>query len=931
MSSKPQSKSSLYVAVDANSLIHRAFHAFPPQLATTDGVQVNAVYGFTSMLLRILSELDPKYLVCAFDMKEPTFRHTEFVEYKGTRKPTDLTLIKQFPLVKEVLKAFNVPILECKGYEADDILATLAEYVTVSRWKDECESMVIVTGDKDLLQVAHEKVGIWLPKGSFKDMDLYYPQDVQNRFGFGPEYIPDYKGLVGDPSDNIPGIKGIGEKSATKLISECGHLEDIYRNLDSIGEKVRKLLVEGEESAELSRRLATVVRSVPLTVHLEDCLMKDFDRGAVISMFQKFEFRSLVGKIPESVHTTHQSTQMGFFSSAPVADDGDVNGQTKVLTLKNEGKKVEVLGVDAIERPVKHATHGVLVYLSPDKVLFGCEGKNSQWSYFFHSRLDDQECIQSIVKILLMKEISLVTFGWEELWKRLIPVIPSENMNEMFSTAFNVFDIGLGMYHVSSGLKDYSLTAMAFKVAGVDLPDMADFQKQNTPEVISLVDTMGKSILGKVSEVFLEKTDIMGRNVSRNGKPIDYEGWRETEHALSAVIAKMSANGVLMDLEVLKDKEKDLLDEVKSIERMIFDSIGHEFNINSNKQLADVLFVELGLPVHRRRKTGPSTDESVLAKLKGTHPCIEGILTYRERTKMLNTYVRPLIEYISQSPDRRVHSIFRQTGTSTGRLSSDSPNLQNIPIRTELGREIRNTFVAGENNVLISIDYSQIDLRVMADYSRDTNMIDDFLSGKDFHTITAARIFSKTEGEVSDSERRVAKTINFGVLYGLSAFGLSETLGIDRSSAISYINEYFSKYSGVQKALEQTIEFCRKHGYVQTAMGRRRYISGLDSGNRMVKMAAEREAINMPIQGTAADIMRVAMVDLSRYLQARKKQDVKLVLQIHDEFVLEADRRVAEAVAKDLKKVMRSALDLVVPLECEVEIGKSLGSMQKVQ
>ncbi|MDD3662096.1 MAG: DNA polymerase I [Candidatus Dojkabacteria bacterium] len=894
-----------FVAIDANSLIHRAFHAFPPDLATTDGTQVNAVYGFTSMLLKVLSELDPKYLVCAFDLKDPTFRHTEYVEYKGTRGAADSTLSDQFPLVRKVLKAFNVPMLQKKGFEADDILGTLAAYADEGRWKNENLEMVIVTGDKDLLQTVSERVHVWLPHGSFKDLHLYDRQEVEKRFGFGPEFIPDFKGLAGDASDNIPGVKGIGEKSASSLVSEFGHLEQIFEHIGELKDRQQRLLREGEESAVLSRKLAQVVKSVDLNIKLEDCLMRDFDEKAVVETFRQFEFRSLLPKIPRSVNHTGEM-QIGLFEK----------------TLQHKGDPVRQMSeLDVTKLDAETAVF--LAFLDPAVLMIGVEKGTSQ-QFYYASDLSDGGTINGI-RELIDRGIPVTSFGWEPLCRALMKEHAENDWkSRLFDyAAENVFDIGLAAYHLSSGQRNYSLTTLSFTYAGTVLEEKPGFGKEETGIVIAVV----KKIAEKLTNQLNEHSKTMGIKLTRGRRPLVYSDWRSIDTPLSVVLGDMTRVGVLMDEKGLEMKNKELDEKTGELEKQIFEAVGHEFNVASSRQLADVLFNELGLPVGKRRKTGPSTDESVLQKLSGMHPVIELVLAYREVVKMNNTYIVPLLTCIRTSGDGRVHSVFNQTGTSTGRLSSVDPNMQNIPIRTELGKEIRGLFVAPEGRMLISLDYSQIDLRVMAHVSQDPLMLDDFRKGVDFHSATAARVLHKKLDDVTKDDRRIAKTVNFGVLYGLSPFGLSETLGISRDMAAKFIDNYFSTYSGVAAYLEETVRRVRQDGFVETGMGRRRYITGLSSHIGPVRSGAEREAINLPIQGTSADIMRIAMDDIYHYALGMKGS-VDLLLQIHDEFLVECDAGMVEKVGRDLCGIMERTVEMSVPLTCGVEYGPSLSEMQ---
>jgi DNA polymerase I len=905
---KDDSDTNRFVAIDANSLVHRAFHAFPPDLETTDGTQVNAVYGFTSMLLRVLADLDPKYLLCAFDMKAPTFRHTEYSDYKATRKPTDHTLIDQFPLVKEVLDAFNVPILEKEGYEADDILGTLAGYVESGKWSDNGLEMIIVTGDKDLLQMAGDKVSIWLPRGGFKDMRMYDPAEVEKLFGFGPEYIVDYKALVGDASDNIPGVKGVGDKTAKDLIRTYGHLDDIFKNLDSVTGRAQKLLSEGEENAEMSRKLAQILTDVDLEVKLEDCLMRDFQKSEVMDVFQRMEFRSLMAKIPESINGD-DGEQIGLFSANP-EDPGD--------------GEVEIGDFAELAERIGDIEDAVCVY-DNSACIIGVPAQDDQWDIYFASDLtggDDREVLED----LLVKDIRLVTYGWEQLIRNLYDAgIDRAKRKKIFMSAGrNVFDISLAAYHLSTGQRDYSLKNLAFAYAGEMIPDEGVGRKSDAYAAVAVVSAVGE----KLQEEFESRELTMGKDVKRAGKPIDRHSWKEIDFPMTLAMSAMSEAGVCMDRDALESKQKELRGRIEELESEIYESIGHEFNINSSRQLADVLFEELELPVQKKRKTGPSTDESVLQKLRGLHPCIEPLLEYREVVKMENTYVTPLLEHMTKSEDGRIHSEFTQVGTTTGRLASREPNLQNIPVRSDLGREIRDMFIAGDDNMLVSADYSQIDLRVMAHFSQDPLMLEDFAEGKDFHKATAARIFGKKEEHVSKKDRRIAKTINFGVLYGLSAFGLSETLDIEMEEARTYIDSYFEKYDGIRHYLDDAIEKAHENGFVETSLGRRRYIGGLKTDNQVRKAASEREAINLPIQGTAADIMRAAMDDVYAYVLETGKAD--LVLQIHDEFLLECGRTDAADVARDVADIMMNAFELTVPLEVHVLKGKTLASMKPV-
>lgn len=910
-----------FVAIDANSLMHRAFHAFPDSLVTSKGVQVNAVYGFTAMLLRILGDLKPKYLVCAFDLPKPTFRHKEYAGYKAHRKPTDDTLVQQFPMVKDVLSSFNIPFFEVEGYEADDILGTLAYWSDHGKWESQGLEQVIVTGDKDLLQMVDKNTKVWLPRGSFKNVVMFDKKGVENLFGFGPEFVVDFKSLTGDNSDNIPGVKGVGKKTATDLIQRFGHLEDIYKNLDTVTPRQKTLLVEGKESAFLSQKLARIVFDLDLEIELESCLMKDFDYDQVLRKFQEFEFRSLIKKIPESISGGNR-VQIGMFESQSAEKNKDeMSAAADPYTADDvdDLKSIEIPG-----KGTKLKKIGLCFLGDNNSCMVACDdGKTVR--YYFADDLSQESGFDQLMKILVGSDCPVITYGWEGFC-RCIYQLNIEKKEELYlieMARIRVFDISLAAYYLTTGLREYSLKDLAFTHASAVLPDLDIVGKSYCKVFMDALFVTGKVLQEKVSDHY---DSLRFMNVDR-GKYVVQKSLCEVDFPLALSSAEMTKNGITVDVKKLRKKRAVLDSEIGDLRKKVFKAVGHEFNLDSPKQLSDVLFNELGLPPQKKTKTGFSTNESVLHKLTGLHPCIESILLYREITKINNTYVRPLLDIAGGSDDNRIHSTFIQIGTSTGRLSSRNPNLQNIPTRSDLGKEIKGMFVVPDGKTLISADYSQIELRVMAHLSKDRLMLEDFAVGKDFHSATAVRILGKKNAEsVSKDERRIAKTINFGVLYGISPFGLSEQLDISREEAAEYINEYFEKYCGVKEYLDETISFVREHGYLETILGRRRYIHGVRSSNRIVRQAAEREAINMPVQGSAADIMRIAMNEVY-WWTVESGSNAMLLLQIHDELVLESDNAAAEDVAKEIKKIMESVVKLDIPLDVDVRCGESLNEL----
>lgn len=874
MARKGSTQTDRLIAIDANSLVHRAYHAFPQELATSSGVQVNAVYGFTSMFLKVLHELNPKYIVCAFDRKEPTLREAEFVDYKATRKPTDEALSQQFPLVKEVLAAFNVPILDKKGYEADDVLGTLAEYARKGKWNFDDLDFVIVTGDKDMLQLVGDNIRVWLPEGNFKNVKMYSDKEVIEKLGVSPAQVVDYKALVGDHSDNIPGVKGIGEKTTVKLLKEYGDLKGIYKNLSKLPDKSKGILQEGEEEAWLSQKLAQIFRDVDLDIRLQDCLMRDFNYGDVLKKFQEFEFRSLITRIPQSVNS----------------DDGEQIG------LFGDGKD-ESEGVDDLSEMKKGYKKIGICFFESGKVSVGISEKKK---YFWSSGLS----VDQLKKLIAVMKgtVEVVFCGWEDFCRYCFDMGLERGVGkDLYSIAQKkLFDIGISSYFISTSQKDYSIRPLAFANTNIVLPEAGLDSKGQCKRVVKALFEVTEKTQKKVSDTPKEEFDFV----------------EDVDFILPLTTASMHRNGIYVDVERLKEKSEGIQKEIGDIEKRVFKSIGHEFNISSSRQLSDVLFNELKLPTDRKTKTGFSTGEEVLRGLVGTHPCVEEVLEYREKTKLKSTYIDPLVDYAIKSNDGRVHTTYKQLVTTTGRLSSVDPNLQNIPTRSDLGREIRGMFKAPKGKRLVSADYSQIELRVMAHMSGDRNMIDDFDKQHDFHKATAIRLLGKKSGEISKNDRRMAKTINFGILYGMSPFGLASALGIDREKAREYIDAYFEKYSGVKDYMDEILEFARKSGYVRTMWGRRRYVKGVKSNNWRIKMATEREAINMPIQGTAADIMRKAMVEIYKWV--RDDPSVDLLLQIHDELVFECDTSVVNRVGKKVKEIMTGVTKLKVPLDVHI-------------
>ncbi len=878
-----------FLAIDANAIVHRAFHAYPSTLQTTDGIQVNAVYGFTVMLLSALKLFDPKYVLCAFDTSKPTFRHIEFVDYKATRKPTDQSLIAQFPLVEEVLKAFNIPILKKEGFEADDILGTISKSVSTGKWINENLELYILSGDRDLLQLVNEKVKICLPSGNFKNLVAYDREETFKYMGIYPEQIVDYKAIAGDSSDNIPGIKGVGNKSALELLQKYGDLDTIYKNLKDVKPRQANLFLEGLEQAELSRKLARIEQEVGVDVHLEECLLRDFEKERVLEVFKKYSFRSLIPRLDEikKSEAENLSSQLDMFST-------------------EEKGEIVWSNADEVSKSLKTSKSMTLVYISEEESLLDEE--------FFLVRLADGN-----IKDFLLKEMpeiesfsgEITTYGWEEM-----AVQYSSN-----TLPNNILDISLFAHLIHSERKSYLLKDLAFDYSTKSLPEK--FSPYNATAVLDVV--------GEIVENLTERGDRMGlheytkASLNENlgiTKEVFRNIVKRIEVPTSVVLANMEKRGVAVDTEYLRSLDVEVKEKIRKIEREIFDTVGHEFNISSPKQLSDVLFKELGLSGGKKL----STRESVLTDLLGQHPCIEKILEYRQLTKISGTYTGPLLEMSKDM--KEIHTDFKQTGTTSGRLSSVNPNMQNIPAQGEWAEKLRRTFVARKGYKLLGMDYSQIELRIMADMSRDNLLIEDFNNDLDIHSATASRILDKEIEEITKAERSVGKTVNFGILFGQTSFGLASMLRVPNDVALGYIQAYFTHYLGVEEYIRNLEKDAYRNGYVQSMFGTTRHIPGIKSKNIRNRRAAQREAVNMPIQGSESDIMKLAMIELQKMINTEYEESAYILLQVHDELVFEVREDVINSFREKAKKIMESVVSLEVPLKVSSSVGDNMSELK---
>jgi DNA polymerase I len=883
----------IFLAIDANSIVHRAFHSYPPTLETSKGIQVNAVFGFTSMFLRVLEIFNPKYIVCTFDTAKPTFRHAKYADYKATRKPTDQSLIAQFPIVEEVVKSFNVPILKKEGYEADDILGTLAEFVKSGRWSNSNVHLCIVSGDTDLLQLVDGNVSVILPQGNFRNLKEFMRNDVFEKMGVYPEQVVDYKAIVGDPSDNIPGVKGIGCKTAVELLKNHGNLDGIYANIASLSTRIQNLLTEGAEQAGFSRELAEIFKEVDLQITLESCLQRDFNTSEVTEKFVELEFRSLIKKIPESIDSKSErknskSEQIGLFGTNEVGDNGIPFDKEALKEALREPKEISV------------------IYFSEERT-FLCRTVDKEGKVFETcAPVEDGEAVSRALTTL--KNCETVFYDFEDF------VADTEHLLAIEG----VHDIKLLAHIESSGLRDYSFSNLCFEYLLRHVPDKLDLN--DFSKYFDYLNEIFEKISQKLSERNIDEEIV--------GKKINFlEFSSKTENSLALVLAEMEKRGILIETNRLDILYKELDTEINDLVKDIYELVGHEFNINSSKQLSDLLFNELGLPPISKTKTSLSTKEEVLKKLEGSHPVISKILDYRQKSKLMNNYLQVYKVSVEEGSEPVIHTDFKQTGTSSGRLSSVNPNMQNLPAGSDMAERLREIFVPREGFVFVSADYSQIDLRVMAHLSEDENLIKDFEDMKDIHLTTSARILKKPESEISSKERRIGKTINFGIIYGLTSFGLSERLKISVSEADAYIKEYFENYKGVAEYINFMTKEVQNTRYVETILGRRRYVPGVNSRNTRVQRAAIREAINMPVQGGSADIMKLAMVELGDLISEKFEKKAFMLLQIHDEIIFEVAEDQVKDFEEEIAKVMKNVVNLKVPLDLNISNGKNMAEL----
>jgi len=913
-------KKSLLVLFDGNALIHRAYHALPPLAVTKTGEVVGAVYGFASMLLKVIGELKPDCYAIAFDKKGPTFRHLLYDQYKAHRPATPDELINQLGRVRQLVEVFGIPIYELDGYEADDVLGALSLQAS-----EKGNDVVIVTGDADIMQLVSPRVKILYPRpgGSFSNTILYDEAEVLSKYGVPPKHIADFKALAGDLSDNIPGVPNIGKKTAVKLIQDFGGIDDIYESLNKIiPERIQKILKENEETARRSKKLTTIVTSLPVSLDMEKSRLSRFNRQKVAELFREIEFASLLPKLPEILGG--KACIAG--QAAEKTDYRLIDTKGKLEALTKRLKKAGAFAFDTETTGLNPLVARLVgISLSPASgeayyIPVSCDEISEEGQL----KLDycdetDKVSLKTVVKYLgpLMADIKIGKTAQNAKYD--ITVLAEHGIIVEGITS----DTMLAAYLL--GEKSLSLKSLAFSRLGVEMTPIGDLIGKGAKQI-----TMADVEVEKVVDYACADADMTGRLAEMFKPELEEAGlwslFADIEMPLVPVLVAMERNGIALDTGLLKEMSQRLGEQLKRIEQEIYGYVGHQFNINSPKQLGQVLFEEIGLPPSRRTKSGYSTDASVLETLKEVHPVIDLILDYRQLAKLKSTYIDALLEMVNPNTGR-LHTSFNQTRTATGRLSSSEPNLQNIPIRGELGREIREAFIAPEGTKLLSADYSQIDLRALAHLSGDEGLAEAFKNDEDVHAATAVRLFSADQ--ITPDMRRLAKTVNFGVIYGMSGYGLEQATELSREEAEKFIASYFEKYPGVKGYLEATRQKAREQGYVQTILGRRRYLPEINSPNRNIREAAERMAINMPVQGTSADIIKAAMVKLFQEMAERKLKSL-LLLQVHDELIFEVPDEELGQMTEMVPRIMATALTLDVPLKVDLKTGRNWGRLEKV-
>lgn len=855
------------LVLDGNSILNRAFYGIK-LLSTKNGFYTNAIYGFLNILSKLKEETTPDAIAIAFDMKSPTFRHKYYDGYKAKRKGMPEELYMQFPVLKELLSHLGYKLVEKEGFEADDILGTLAQSCTNSG-----NTCIIATGDKDSLQLVNKNVSVRITSTKFgkAEVVLYDEEKIYETYGIQPQQLIDVKALQGDASDNIPGVPGIGQKGALELVQKFGSIDYIYDNIETLEIKpgVKRKLIEGKDSAQLSRYLGTIVKDVPIDTNISNCIIGEGNPIKASKLLSELEMFSMIKKLN--------------LPDCPCEDDN--------VVVDKPVKAINSFDLDALRKKLTES--GTAIFFAN----FNSE-EITELAFYLNNKVyvvgQSQKNFFNFVKSIFEDQtIRKVTYNIKSLFYLC---------NKLNVDMRNVeFDVVLAAYLLNSSSKNYDIEKLvseySIPVQHIDASERLDLIK-NAISTYHLFSTLSEKISQRNEEKLLKEIEIPFAKVLAS---MEYEGFCVNRTALEEFAAKLA-----VDIEKLESKIKTTL--------------GNDVNINSPKQLGIALFEDLSLPIRKKTKSGYSTSAEVLESLRYTHPVIEEILQYRTLTKLKSTYCDGLVKAISD--DGKIHSTFNQTETKTGRISSTEPNLQNIPVKTELGKEFRKFFIAKEGYLLVDADYSQIELRILAHLSNDQNMIYAFKNDVDIHKVTASQVFNVPIDMVTPLMRSRAKAVNFGIIYGISAFSLAKDIGVSRKEAGSYIKNYFKHYSNIEKYMQETINFTKETGFAETMFGRRRYLPELKSSNFNLRSFGERVARNMPIQGSAADIIKIAMINVDKKIR-EEKLDAKIILQVHDEIIVEALQSQAERVKYILESEMAHAVNISVPLIAEAFVGKS--------
>ena len=892
------------VVIDGNSILNRAFYGImgSKMLMTADGTYTNAVYGFLAIMFKMMEEINPNYMVVAFDVKAPTKRHEMYKDYKGTRKGMPDELASQMPIIKEVLKAMNIKVIEMAGYEADDILGTLSRY-----GESKGLEVRLLTGDRDSFQLATDKTTIMLPrtKGGKTETEFFDRDKILETYGVEPLQMIEVKGLMGDSSDNIPGVPGIGEKTALTLIKTYGTIDELYKKLENdeattVKGKTKEKLIENKELAYLSKTLGTINVEAPIEKNLEDYKVEEWNKPEVYKLFKELRFNRYIERFSLTAgdSQTENLQNEKFKFETKILEENEAEEIFKIIKKEKEFYYLsEIENCENTELVIAKEIVKIYFYVKEKNTVYVADFKK------YEKALKEIFENTEILKISHDIKIDFILLKQQN--------VEAENM---------MFDVKIAGYLLNATSGAYKISDLTSLYINYDLDEHIDTKQNEQTSLFDEVEKQKEYDELKASETYflMQLKPVLEEKLKEINS---YKLFEEIEMPTAEVLANMQYNGVYVDEKEILKFGNHLKKELEELRIDIYRQAGEEFNVNSTQQLGKILFEKLGLTAGKKNKNGYATDVETLEKIREEHPIVSKILEYRKIMKLNSTYVEGLLPYIHEKTGR-IHSYFHQTVTATGRLSSTDPNLQNIPTRTELGRKLRKVFKAQENKIFVDADYSQIELRVLAHMSKDEIMVEAFKTDQDIHTICASQVFKVPVEKVSKQLRSRAKAVNFGIVYGISDFGLAEQIDIKRKEAKEYIEQYLETYSGIKSFMSDIVEHAKEKGYVETEFGRRRYIPELASKNYMVRQFGQRAAMNTPIQGTAADIMKIAMIKVYNELKKRNLKS-KIVLQIHDEMLIETELSEKEEVYEILKQSMENAVQLSVPLKVEIEEGKS--------